>query len=52
MKKVIKYEADLIKDFGYLDEKTIKKMLKGYTYDNELKMWFSKKAKVAYVIED
>ncbi len=49
---VTKWENGNEKDYGCLPESDVKRLLKGYTYDEELDMWFTPKANNAYYIEE
>ena len=35
-------------NLGILSGEDVKKLLKGYTYDEEMELWFSAKANVGY----
>lgn len=51
--KVTKYyhNGD-IKRYGVLPEVDVKRLLKGYKYDELLDMWFSEKANIGYELKE
>lgn len=50
--RVEKYSADDYKNYGQLPGSDVKSMLKGYKYDTELGMWFSRKGNFGYSVEE
>lgn len=50
--RVEKYSADDYKNYGQLPGSDVKSMLKGYKYDAELEMWFSKRGTFGYSITE
>jgi hypothetical protein len=45
---VTKYDRDITSEIGPLPGADVKKLLKGYTYDKDFGMWFSKAATIGY----
>lgn len=50
--RVKKYTQEATMDCGLLPESDVKKLLKGYTYEPDFEMYFSKKANFAYTVEE
>ena len=50
--KVKKYTQKTTADCGTLPGEDVKRMLKGYNFDEMLEMWFTPKATIGYSVEE
>ena len=50
--EVTRIDSKGIHEYGSLAESDVKRMLKGYEYDELFGMWFSPKANVSYTVEE
>lgn len=52
-KYISKQDGDTeIRDYGNLPESDVKMMLKGYKYDSDMELWFSRSANFAYELKE
>ncbi len=50
--KVVKYTADTSSDCGILNGDDVHAVLKGFTYDEELEMYFNQSGKIGYDVQE
>lgn len=50
--RVKKYTQSMSADCGTLPGEDVKRMLKGYKFDEMLEMWFTPKANIGYSVEE
>lgn len=50
--EVTKYTKNKVYRYGVLPETDVKAILKGYTYDSDLKMWFNKSGNIGYDVKE
>lgn len=49
---VERYTEKDTRDYGTLYGSDVKKILRGYTYNEEFEMWFSKKGTIGYYVTE
>lgn len=50
--KVVKFFGDNVNDYGILPCEDVKRLLRGYTWDDTFGMFFSPKANIGYDVKE